>query len=183
MAKSEEKKWLRSLRKGDVKSFEFIFRFYYEPMLDHATRILGEAAEAEEVVQDVFLKIWRDRQKLRIQTSLQAYLYTSVYHACLNLIRKKKQGYDYRQYLSRQTVPVFPADERLYYAETSRRVFDVLERMPERRRTIFTMSRFQGMTYRDIAQKLSLSVKTVEDNMTKALRFLRKNLKKHMEES
>ncbi len=182
MAKNEEKKWLQALIKGDEKAFEFIFRFYYEPLLDYSTGILKDETEAEEIVQELFLKLWRDRQKLLIKTTLQAYFYRSVYHACLNRIRNKNQWSKYRQYALQQNHPEVPADERLRYAETSRMVFDILERMPERRRTIFKMSRFQGMPYKEIADKLSLSVKTVEANISKALQLFRKNLKALREE-
>jgi RNA polymerase sigma-70 factor (ECF subfamily) len=176
MGKLEEKDLLLRLRKGDVKSFEFLFRFYYEPLLAYAVRILKAEADAEEVVQDLFFKIWRDRKSLKIENSLAAYLYKSVYHQCLNRIRKDKQRQIYREYVSLQPKPELRAEERIQYEELNRKFFELLETMPPRRQTIFKLNRFQGLKYREIAEKLSISVKTVEANMSKALQYLRKHL-------
>ena len=176
MRKLNEKNLLLRLRKGDVKSFEFLFRFYYEPLLAYAERMLKRKADAEEVVQDLFLKIWRDRQNMKIERSLAAYLYKSVYHRCLNKMKKEELGRNYREYAAHLPAPENLAEERMKYEELNRKFFELLESMPLRRQTIFKLNRFQGLKYREIAEKLSISVKTVEAHMSKALQYLRKNL-------
>ncbi len=178
---AQEKELLQLLKKGEVKSFEFIFRFYYEPLLAYASGILKDEAEAEEVVQELFLKIWRDREKLEVKHALKAYLYRAVYHMCLHRMEKIKHGKAYRQYAMQQPVTHIHEDERLHYAELARIVFDGMKSMPQRRQAIFKLSRFHGLTYREIAEKLSISVKTVEDNMSKALRFFRQKIKAYDE--
>jgi RNA polymerase sigma-70 factor (ECF subfamily) len=174
MVHSEEKRLLQLLKKGDKKSFEFIFRFYYEPLLGYATGIVK--AEAEEIIQDIFLKLWQDRTKLTIRRSLSAYLYRSVYNRCMNKIKKEKISQEYRRHIARQAPAEINADELLKFKELNRKFFELMDALPERSQTIFKLSRFQGLKYHEIAVKLSISVKTVEANISKALAFFRKNL-------
>ena len=177
--KAEEKKLLRLLKKGEVDSFEFIFRFYYGPLLAYASGILKDEAEAEEVVQELFLKIWRDREKMEVKHSLAAYLYKAVYHMCLHRIQKIKRRGQYRDFVMQHPAAQVPEDERLHYAELAKKVFDVMKRMPQRRQDIFRLSRFQGLSYGEIARQMSISVKTVEAHMSKALRLFRQKIKEY----
>lgn len=176
MEKSEEKNLLQALKKGDMKPFEFMFRFYYEPLLGYALSIVKVEAEAEEIVQELFLKIWRDRKKLKIKHSLAAYLYKSVYNQCMSRLKKEKLSREYHKYALNQTVAEINTDEILKYKELNRKFFELMDALPERRQLIFKLNRFQGLKYREIAERLSISIKTVEANMSKALQYFRENL-------
>ncbi len=179
MVRSEEKSLLLLLKNGDIKSFEFTFRFYYEPLLGYALSILKVEAEAEEIVQELFLKIWRDRKKLIIKHSFAAYLYKSVYNQCLHRLQKEKLLQEYQKFALKQPVAEVNADEMLKYEELNRKFFELMEALPERRQLIFKLSRFQGLKYREIADRLSISIKTVEANMSKALQYFRRNLQEY----
>jgi len=176
MVKSEEKSLLTALKKGDIKSFEFIFRFYYEPLLGYAISIIKVEAEAEEIIQELFLKIWRDRRKLKIKRSLAAYLYKSVYNQCMSRWQREKLSREYQKYVLNQTVAEVNTDEILKYEELNRKFFELMNALPKQRQLIFKLNRFQGLKYREIAVRLSISIKTVEANMSKALQYFRKNL-------
>ncbi len=176
MVRSEEKSLLQLLKNGDKKSFEFTFRYYYEPLLGYALSILKVEAEAEEVVQELFLKIWRDRKKIIIKHSLAAYLYKSVYNQCLNRLQKEKLLQEYQKFALEQPATEVNADEMLKYEELNRKFFELMDALPERRQLIFKLNRFQGLKYREIADRLSISIKTVEANMSKALQYFRRNL-------
>ena len=177
MVKSEDKSLLLALKKGDMKSFEFMFRFYYEPLLGYAQSIIKIEAEAEEIVQELFLKIWRDRKKLKIKHSLAAYLYKSVYNLCINRLQKEKRSQEYQKYALNHKVEDVGPDEILKYEELNRKFFELMNALPEQRRLIFKLNRFQGLKYREIAARLSISIKTVEANISKALQYFRENLK------
>jgi len=176
MERSEEKRLLLALKKGDMKQFEFMFRFYYEPLVGYALGIVKVEAEAEEIVQELFLKIWRDRKKLKIRHSLAAYLYKSVYNQCMSRLKKEKLSREYQKYALNRTVAEINTDEILKYEELNRKFFELMDALPERRQLIFKLNRFQGLKYREIAERLSISIKTVEANMSKALQYFRENL-------
>jgi len=179
MVKQEEKQLLKALKKGDVKSFEFMFRFYYEPLLGYAQKIIKVEAEAEELTQELFLKLWRNRKTLSIKHSLAAYLYRSIYNSCMQWLKREKLSRQYQKDNIKQEVSEINPDEILKYEELNRKFFDLMEALPERRRLIFKMSRFQGLKYKEIAEMLSISLKTVEANMSKTLQYLRENLREY----
>ncbi len=156
-----------------------MFRFYYEPLFGYALSIIKVEVEAEEIVQELFLKIWRDRRKVNIKHSLAAYLYKSVYNQCLNRLHKEKLLQEYRKYALKQPATEASADEMLKYEELNRKFFELMDALPERRQLIFKLNRFQGLKYLEIADKLSISIKTVEANMSKALQYFRRNLQEY----
>jgi RNA polymerase sigma-70 factor (ECF subfamily) len=179
MQKPEEKKLLIAIKKGDLKSFEFLFRFYYEPLVRYASRYTKFDGEAEEIVQELFLKLWRDKKKIKIKQSIPAYLYRAVYNQCLQLIQKENMKIKHQNELQIIDMTGDDPEELMKYQELNHRFFLLMEQLPERTSTIFKMSRFQGMKYKEIAQRLSISVKTVEANMSKALDYFRIHLKEY----
>lgn len=174
--KAIEKRLLKSIRQGDIKSFEFLFRLHYEPLLSYSITITKSEADSEEVIQDLFYKIWKDRKKLNIKHSISAYLYQSVFHNSLQIVKRGKLNEKYVRYTLNQPRQDIDPEEILKYEELNRAFFELMEELPERRRQIFKMNRIQGLKYKEIAEELSISVKTVEKNMTKALQFFRENL-------
>ena len=168
---------INKIKNGDIKEFEFVFRELYEPLLRHANLITKNENDSEEIVQEIFLILWKNRKNIEITSSLSAYLYRSVYNNCLQQIKRKKLNTKYQQYAMLQTnKPIEPIEE-LKYNELNKKVFEVLKELPENCQTIFKLSRFQGLKYREIAEKLSISIKTVEANINKALKHFRKNMK------
>ncbi|MCD4772139.1 MAG: RNA polymerase sigma-70 factor, partial [Bacteroidales bacterium] len=164
------------IQKGDIKEFEFFFRELYEPLLRYANSIINNENDSEEIVQDIFLNLWKNRKNIKITTSLSAYVYRSVYNNCLQLIKRQKLNIKYKQYaMSQINQPLEPIEE-LKYNELNKKVFEVLNKLPDNCQTIFKLSRFQGLKYREIAKKLSISIKTVEANMNKALKHFRENM-------
>ncbi len=179
MQKAEEKKLLKAIKKGDVKSFEFLFRFYYEPLVRYALQFTKFDGEAEEIVQELFLKLWRNKKQINIKGSIRAYLYRAVYYQCLQLIQKEKVKKKYQNEAQHfAAVPDNP-EELMKYQELNHRFFLLMDQLPVRVSKIFKMSRFQGLKYKEIAQRLSISEKTVEANISKALEFFRIHLKEY----
>lgn len=155
--------------------FEIIFKQYYEGLCRYARTWIQDSDESEEIVQNVFVKLWEKREKLQIDTSLKSYLYKSVYHASLNLIKHKKVKEEYLHMNDQQNKHSEILSNHAL-KELEGRIEKTLLELPEQCRLIFSMSRFQELKYREIAEVLNISVKTVENQMGKALKLMRHNL-------
>jgi RNA polymerase sigma-70 factor (ECF subfamily) len=168
---------IRRIRQGDKQEFEKLFRSSYVSLVRYARTILKDHDTAEEIVQDLFFRLWQDRGKLAIESSLNGYLFRSVHNRSLHFIEHQKVVDRHAGEIAAsadQTAE--PVTEAIYYSELQSKVARVLERLPERCSVIFRMSRFEGLKYNEIAEKLSVSLKTVEANMGKALKEFRKAL-------
>lgn len=161
----------------DDDSFELLFKTHFKALHAYGMSILRDEQEAEEIVQQVFLKFWEKRNTLTIETSVKAYLYKSVYNDCLNHLRNFKTRLKYQGEAHRMTdLYERPASARVEMNEFQSILNEAINELPEKCRTIFQMSRFEELKYREIAEKLGLSVKTVENQMSKALKILRLEL-------
>jgi RNA polymerase sigma-70 factor, ECF subfamily len=172
-----ESEIIRRIRQGDIKEFETLFRSSYASLVKYAGTLIKDQDTAEEIVQDLFFRLWQNKEKLNIESSLNGYLFRSVHNSCLHHIEHLKvvSRHAREAALEPETGTEDPA-EMLQYSELQAKIARILERLPERCGKIFCMNRFEGMKYSEIAEKLSVSVKTVEANMGKALKEFRKAL-------
>ncbi|HLP74071.1 MAG TPA: RNA polymerase sigma-70 factor [Bacteroidales bacterium] len=168
---------IRRISEGDKGQFESLFRSSYVSLVRYAKVLIKDHDTAEEIVQDLFVKLWQERSKMSIESSLNGYLFRSVHNRCLHFVEHMKVVERYAEEMSKreQSFPENPA-EILQYSELQDRVARILEKLPERCGKIFYMNRFEGLKYSEIAEKLSVSVKTVEANMGRALKEFRKEL-------
>ena len=165
---------IRSLAPKSEAAFEHLFKMHFRGLHAYAITILKDEAMAEEIVQNVFFKVWEKRQLLEIETSPKAYLYKAVYHDCLNYIKHKKVKSAHAMHVVRQSnEQVENASGKVLMGELRARIHTAMNGLPEQCRTIFQMSRFEGLKYQEIADEMGLSVKTVENQMGKALKLLR----------
>ncbi len=168
-----------SIKKGSIKSFEILFRAYYKPLLIYSKKIVGNKEDADEVVQDIFYKLWEKRKTLDINTSINSYLYRSTYNNSLQLLRRKKLDFKYQQYKTYQEERSINPSDEMIATELNHKIGELLEALPESCKRIFKLNRYKGMKYQEIADQLSISIKTVEANMTRALKHFRENLKEY----
>ena len=170
---------LTKIKKGNVKSFEYVFRLYYTPLCLYAASITGRMDAAEEIVQELFYVFWKEKERLQLFHSVKSYLYGAVRNQSLQYCELQEIRSRYRETVLSKDKPMEqssgPQDE-IEYKELETLVNHALNKLPERRLRIFRMHRFEGKKYSEIASILSLSVKTVEAEMTKALRILRKEI-------
>ena len=168
---------LKRIQKGDLKEFERLFKELYSPLCLYANKYLQDKDKAEEIVQDIFYGIWKNRAKLSIKVSFKSYLYKAVQNNCLQLIQHHVVEDKYKQYVKNE-VSHFQSDpiKEMELQEMNKVVEQTLDSLPDRCKEIFSMSRFEGLKYREIAEKLEISTKTVEANMGKALQAFRKSL-------
>ncbi len=168
---------IRRIKEGDIKVFESVFRLYYAPLCLYAGGITGSKDVAEEIVQDVFYAIWKNRDALHIFHSLKSYLYGSVRNRSLQFCESREIRERYKEaVLSGKKVHTPDPQDNMEYEELATLINRTLSRLPQRRVEIFRMHRFKGMKYHEIATVLSISVKTVEAEMTKTLKALRKEV-------
>jgi RNA polymerase sigma-70 factor (ECF subfamily) len=174
-------KYLTGLKAGDKKIFDEIYREYYSSLCFYCLRFVSKPEDAEEIVQVLFLKLWLKREELTINSSFKSYLYKAVQNSSINFINKKQSNGTYREdeFIEIEE-PNNNGHELLEEAELDVRIKSAIARLPERRRKIFELSRFGDLKYYQIAETLNISVKTVEIQMSKALKTLRESLKEYL---
>lgn len=176
-----EQATLTSLRIGDITAFEMLFRTYYQPLCNYAYTFIQDRDEAEEIVQSTFLSVWEKRQTLEIRSAVKPYLYAMVRNACLNVIKHEKIK---QQHVAGELALAERSAESVsrtvMASELETRIYEAMEKLPEQCRLIFKLSRFEELKYTEIAEQLSLSVKTVENQMGKALKIMREQLKDYL---
>ncbi len=163
--------------KLDKHSFEELFRSFFPSLVLFARKYISDPDTAKEIVHNVFLNLWERRQQLDTGSPLKSYLFTSVHNRCLNYIRdQKKFDRDENLFQRLDSMEFTDGIDRLEEQELEQRIFDALQSLPDKCREIFTMNRFEGLKYAEIAKKSGISVKTVETQMSKALKILREKL-------
>lgn len=165
------------LSKKDEAAFEQVFKSAYKNLHAYAYAILKNVDDAEEMVQQVFFKLWERGDRLTLSGSITAYLYRAVHNESLNFIKHKKVKADHQMHVaySMRQQEKRPSTT-IMTKEMEQRFRESLNELPEQCRTVFQMSRFEDLRYREIADRLNISVKTVENHMGKALKFLRSRL-------
>ena len=168
----------KKIKEGDIKTFEKLFRQHYASLCMYAFSITERKDIAEETVQDVFYNIWKDKENLQIRSSVKNYLFGAVRNQSLRYKEHLAVRERYADSLlnSKETETDLSPQELLEYCELENVVADILKKLPERRMSIFLMHRMDGKKYTEIAGHYSVSVKTVEAEMTKAYQALRKGI-------
>lgn len=168
---------IHAVQNVDEPTFEQVFKTHYKNLFAYAITILKSEAAAEEIVQNVFLRLWEKKLLLPPGVQLKPYLYRAVHNESLNYIKHEKVKSRYQLYaVGRNDEQEQPASKKVMTAELERNIQDALNELPEQCRTIFQLSRFEELKYREIADQLGISVKTVENQMGKALKLLRTKL-------
>jgi RNA polymerase sigma-70 factor (ECF subfamily) len=169
----------RKIQGGDIREFERLFEKYYSPLCMYADKILKDMDTAEDIVQEFFYNFWKSRETFSPKLSLNAYLYQSIRNNALHYLEHLAIRQTYAQQVVNEFQAENPVDiqEDVEMHDLNRIINATLQQMPERCSRVFRMNRFEGKKYREIAGILSISVKTVESDMGKALQFFRKSLK------
>ena len=164
---------LLHIKKGNQQALEELFEKYYYRLCDFAFQYVRSVHLTEEVVSDVFLKIWKKREELTISGNFKAYLFTAVRNQSLNYIKKEQRALDFLEDRPHQAVSKrYQPDEELLFKEFTNRLEALINTLPPRRRRIFKLSRLEGFTYCEIAHMLSISIHTVQNQMVQAIKQL-----------
>ena len=172
------KELLLLLRKGDRVAFYNIYERYCKRLYGFVLRYIKQEDDAEEIVQEVFVKLWEARNKIDVYSSFDSFLFTIAYNTTMSLFRKRIKEKKYLDHLkSLQQIESAPnVIEEIHFNELSTNVQALLEQLTPRQKEIFQLSREEGLTHGEIAKKLGISVNTVKKHMTNTLSFLKNNI-------
>jgi len=176
-----EKDLIVRLKNGDKTAFELLFHFYYSGLVVYTSQFTADRNDAEEIVQDFFVRFWQRHQQIIPSDSFKNYFFLSVKNSSLNYLKHKKIEARYLQELSdlSNQHPVYDPDLYLV-TELQERIKNSINLLPEKCREIFMMSRVQGMKNDEIAKDLNLSKRTIETQISNALKVLRVELKDYI---
>jgi RNA polymerase sigma-70 factor (family 1) len=165
---------LEKIRQDKQTAFDELFRKYYRKLVYFSMKITKNQDSANEVVQDLFVNLWEKRKQLEPKVSVRAYLYRAVFNNSIHIIQKEKkyQGEELNQMNEKSEF----FEDLMETAELETKIYDLIGQLPKECQRIFKMSRFEELKYQEIADNLNLSVKTVETQMSRALKFLRSHL-------
>lgn len=168
---------IEGLGRRDKIVFDYIFNYYYSSLCAFSLQYLGDKNSVEDLVQDFFVSLWMDAPRLQIRSSLKSYLFTSIKNRCIDHQKHQKVTAKYRTFI------LFSSDNSnnstdQYYAESELRqaIQGSLSKLPPRSREIFELSRLKGLTNQEISDQLKISKRTVELQISNALKVLRKEL-------
>jgi RNA polymerase sigma-70 factor, ECF subfamily len=173
-------KELTHIQKLDERTIELLFKTYFKRLVYFAIRYLKDEDTAKEVVHDVFINVWEKRESVDREKSIKSYLYTAVYNRSLNHIRDNKKIDNSLQVDESIVSGSSEFQDIMQENELQSAIEDAVQQLPEKCREVFVMSRYQEMKYAEIGESLNISVKTVEAQVTKALKILRKALSEYM---
>lgn len=168
--------FMNSLRKGDEKAYKYLYKSFYSELCSYVASLCSDNNLAEDIVQQVMIKLWKKRNKLVIKHSLRKYLYKAVYHEYIDTQRKIVRKLDHLEQLKREVslefidIPEEDIEKKLHLLEIE------ITLLPKSCKRVFVLAKKQGLKYSQIAIKLNISIKTVEAHMTLAHKRLRKKL-------
>ncbi|WP_294546202.1 RNA polymerase sigma-70 factor [uncultured Bacteroides sp.] len=167
-----------ALKQDDRQAFTRIFRAYYKDLVLFGGTYIPEKSVCEDIVQNIFLKLWNDRKTLEIELSLKAYLLKAVRNYCLDELRHRRIIDEHIAYeLKSPSINIDTTENYILYSDLCQQLRNALEQLPPQEREVFEMSRLENIKYQEIADRLNISVRTVEVRISKALKQLRILLK------
>lgn len=166
---------IQKIQEGDRATFKLIFEHFYGPLCDYAFTIVKNSHIAEDQVQEVFVNIWEQKDDWSPKGTIKSYLYKAVRNQSLNYLRHQRIVEDWKQDKTSSTnTTIHPKKEtKADLQQLKQWIQEAIDELPEKRRRIYELSRNHGLTYKEIAQALDISIKTVETQMGRSLSHLR----------
>ncbi len=176
---------IKAIKKGEKNAFEKIYKDFFGVLFRLCHQYLRDEKAAEEIVQDTFMKLWEIRTTLNDQVNIQSFLYTITKNNCLNYIRNQKVSMKHQENLKYMEMQFnYDALEKLgnylQFEELRNKIEDTITKLPAEVIETFKLSRFEELSYKEIAEKQNISIKTVESRISKALRILRVELREYL---
>ena len=177
MKNSEVNNLFRQIKLNDKDVINSIFQTYSKRLYNFAFAYLKTEGDSKDVVQDVFVSLWNNRHNLKENTNLEAYLFTITKNSVISVFRKKITEKTYLNHLRETAIFQYAENDEQYdYEYLSVMIRDLIEQLPEQRKLVFKLSKEKELSNKAIAEELNISVKTVEDHMTKARRFIKEHM-------
>ena len=159
-------------------AFDQIYEMYSHKLFSFVFKILKNEAEVDDIVQEVFVKIWESRNTLKDYKLLNAYIFTIAYNNSIDLIRKRISNNKYLEHLKNSASINFTSNivSQIEFNELSNQVEKLIAKIPDRQKQVYLLHREEGLTYPEIAEQMGISKNTVENHMAKALKYIRQNV-------
>lgn len=170
--KRTDKDLLVLIKNGHEHAWELVYRKYWQQLYSSALAVLKDQQMCEDIIQDIFMKLWTNRDRLRIEVSIPAYLQTCVRHEVYRKLRSGRVDEDIFDEVYEKIVAALDCND-IEYKEMNSQINIIVERLPEKCRLVYRLSREEYLSNKQISEKLNISIKTVENHMTKALCFLK----------
>lgn len=169
---------LKLLKDGDMTAFDIIYKKYSRRLYGFVFRYVKQEADTEEIVQEVFIKIWKSHDKLNIYSSFESFLFTIAHNATVNLLKKRAIEHKYVEHVkSLQRIDeTYELTDEIHYKELMHKFHGLLNELSPRQKEIFQLSREDGLSHKEIAGKLGISANTVKNHLVTTLSFLKNKL-------
>jgi len=177
MAISNIEEIIHRLKKDDKSAVDELFSYYYPRLYHFSKSILKIETDIDDILQEVFVKIWLNRQKISNVATFNAYIFTITKNEVLNLIRSSLKDHTFKDELYHRSVAEeYQTQNQLEYDEIKTGIDHIVSSLPEKRQQVFILSRTEGLSNKEIAQQLNISEKTVEDHITHAIKHIKSAL-------
>jgi RNA polymerase sigma-70 factor (ECF subfamily) len=168
---------MKGIKAGNMISFDELYRKYSKRLYKFSFSVLKSSEDAENIVQDVFMNLWINRDKIEKDSSVRYYIFSIAYHSSVSIIRGKLRESKFLEQLNQiQDLLQPPADLQMEYRELDEKLNEIINSLPKRQKEVYLLHRKQGLKYAEIAAALNISVNTIENHMSGALKQIRKKL-------
>ena len=169
---------VKLLKNGDLLAFDAIYKKYSRRLFGFVFRYVKQEADTEEIVQEVFIKIWQSREKINVYSSFESFLFTIAHNATVNLLKKRATEQKYAEHVKslQQIEDTYELTDEIHYNELKQKFQGLLNELTPRQKEIFQLSREEGLSNNEIANKLGISVQTVKNQLVTTLSFLKSKL-------
>ena len=168
---------MQEIKAGNMFAFDALYKKYCKRVYKFGYSILKTREEVENLMQDVFLNLWKNRYKVEKDSSIKSYIFTTTYNSAISIIRKKARESEFIEYLkSVQEINEEPVNVELEYNELTEKVNDIVNHLPDRQKEVYLLHKVEGLKYLEIAERLNISVNTIENHMCRALKTIREKL-------
>ena len=171
-----EKELIILLKEGDEKAFTTLYRRYWSKVYNFSRLYLSSILEIEEVVQEVFVKVWESRSLLREDDNFKGFLFVITRNLVFNQFRRSFNENAYKLTVLSSIMPYYNLEEELTAADLQEFIEKMVKELPPRQQEVFNLSRNANLTYKEISIRLNISEKTIERHINEALKFLEKNI-------
>lgn len=168
---------VKRLGKDDKNALDELYQYYYPRLYGFSKNFLKVEDDIDDILQDVFVKIWLNRRKINSVKTFNSWIFTITKNAILSYFREKTRQNEFETRVQHLATSEVVFNSEVEYEDLKKQTDKIIDKLPEKRKEIFRLSREEGLSYKEISEKLGISIKTVEDHMLHALRYLREQFK------
>lgn len=171
-----ESKWIGDIKAGSKEAFKYAFNYFFTNLCAYTTNLTQDPDLAQDIVQEIFITLWNNRKRILITTSLKSYLYKACYHKYIDIFRKEKNIHKKLEEFRYIKLLDLEEEDASMRNEKMERLKNLIQELPPKCKEVFMLSKYDGLKYQEIADQLDISIKTVENQISKAYSVLRKGM-------